>query len=246
MWATPRSVSTAFEKVLSRMPSAATVHEPFTNCYYFGPGRRSRRYGDSASGARYDTDAALAEIGRADADIVCVKDLAFQAEPYVPDGFLTEVTNTLMLRHPRIVMRSLLPLKPDFTEDEFGFTALRRMFRRIAAATNRSPLIIDGNELRDSPAEVVRAYCARAALPFSADMLHWSDGKIRPWVTDEAESQAKWHQTLERSTGILGPAEEPDFEIPADRRTMYSAALEILDEVLAHGTLIKDDSCPST
>ena len=43
IWAVPRSVSTAFEKALSRSQGVVAVHEPFTDCYYFGPTRRSSR-----------------------------------------------------------------------------------------------------------------------------------------------------------------------------------------------------------
>jgi hypothetical protein len=223
------------------MPDTVAVHEPFTNCYYFGSVRRSHRYGDSLSQAGYDANAALANIARADAAIVCVKDLAFQAEPYVPDHFLAAATHTLILRHPRIVMRSLLPLKPDFTEDEYGFLALRRMSHRIVATTGQYPLVIDGQELRTEPAEVVKAYCAHTSLAFSDDLLTWSDGHIREWSSDEQESQSKWHHTLELSNGILPPVGEPAFEIPADRRRMYSVALEIYDELRTGRHL-----CPST
>lgn len=241
IWATPRSVSTAFEKVLSRMPGAAVVHEPFTDCYYFGPGRRSRRYGESGARAGFDARRAMELIATADAPIVCVKDLTFQAEPYVGDRFLSLVTSTFMIRNPRIVMRSLLPLKPDFTEDEYGFTALQRMFQRVTHTSGCLPLIIDGSDLRASPRRVVRRYCEALGLPFTDSMLSWEDGRIREWSKDEAESQAKWHHTLEHSHGILPPTDDSGFDVPIERRAMYDTAAAICDDILARGARVAAD-----
>ena len=58
LWAVPRSTSTAFAKAISGGEGVRVLHEPFTDCYYFGPQRRSKRYGDSPIVAGYDAAAA--------------------------------------------------------------------------------------------------------------------------------------------------------------------------------------------
>lgn len=230
LWATPRSVSTAFEKALSRIPSTAVVHEPFTDCYYFGARRRSDRYGAIPSKAHFDTSDALALIAAPTAAQVCVKDLAFQAEPYLTDAVLESVTSTFIVRHPRSVMRSLLKLKPDFTEDEYGFTALARLLDRVTAVTGRAPALVDGDEFRADPRAVLSRYCTATGLPFHDRMLSWNDGRIRRWSAGEELSQAKWHATLESSHGVLPPAAEDDaFVIPAHRQGCYENALALYD-----------------
>lgn len=50
LWATPRSVSTALERSLMQSPELKVVHEPFTDAYFFGPRRRSARYGRKDAG----------------------------------------------------------------------------------------------------------------------------------------------------------------------------------------------------
>lgn len=111
LWAVPRSVSTAFEKTFSCRTDTRVVHEPYTDCYYFGPERRSARYGNQPQQADYDARAAAQAVFSVAAPVVFVKDLAFQAGPYLTDNLLTRITSTFIIRHPRRVLRSLTPLK---------------------------------------------------------------------------------------------------------------------------------------
>ncbi len=232
-WATPRSVSTAFEKTFTQRTHTTVVHEPFTDCYYFGPRRRSSRYG--ARAACGDPATAIADIlDRPSAPEVFVKDLAFQAEPYLTDRFLTVVTSTFLIRHPRFVYRSLLPLKGDFTEEEFGFTALHRLFTRVTVATGQPPVVVDGTQFQRSPETVLRRYCAGVGLDFDPAMLHWADGRIRPWRPGEEESQAKWHAALEASHRILPPQPtDNEVHVPPGRRAAFDRAVDIYEEISA-------------
>lgn len=46
LWASPRCVSTAFEKTFSQRSDTGIVHEPFCDVYYFSQWRISDRFGD--------------------------------------------------------------------------------------------------------------------------------------------------------------------------------------------------------
>src|ERR1700686_2322467 len=143
IWAAPRSVSTAFEKTFTSLPGVRVVPEPFTNCYYFGPSRRSYRYGSVQRVASGDGVKAMKSIEARTGKTVIFKDLAFQAINYVTDDFLASVTNTFIVRHPDLVIGSLKRLKPDFTEEELGFVPLGEMFDRVAAL-GQCQIIIKG------------------------------------------------------------------------------------------------------
>ena len=244
-WATPRSVSTAFEKTFTQRRRTSVVHEPFTNCYYFGPDRRSSRYGTISRPETADARSAIEWIRSTHGSQpeIFVKDLAFQAEPYLPDHFLSTVTNTFILRHPDLVHRSLRPLKPDFTEDEFGFTALHRLFQRVTdLAPDRRPVVVEGTWFRRSPERVLREYCARVGMAFEPGMTSWDDGRIRAWGPEEEKSQAVWHTTLEASSSVLPPSDDPvaDGEAEAEwhRQPMYHRALEIYEEIISSGSVV--------
>jgi len=232
LWAVPRSVSTAFEKALSRHPQVGVVHEPFTDCYYFGRERRSSRYGLQPAKAGFDAAAAGRAIDAQRSPVVFVKDLAFQARPYVADDFLASVTNTFIVRHPAVVLRSLQQLKPDFTEDEFGFIALHGLWKRVHQLGHRR-VVVEGDGFRADPVGVLRRYCAAVGVEFVPKMLSWSDVRIRVWDASEEQSQARWHRTLESSVGVIPPSPREAVDVPPQQRGSYDRALEVYMSIAA-------------
>jgi Sulfotransferase domain len=242
IWATPRSVSTALEKAVSLAPGVRIVHEPFTDCYYFGPERRSSRYGDSPPTA----GATGAVVCRALLDraepiglepsrrgTLVFKDLAFQARPYVTPELLVGCQHAIIMRDPRLVYASLRRLKPDFTDDEFGFDALRDIVRSIESAGGRIGSIVDGTALRAHPAATLRRLCAVHGLAFSLAMLSWTDGRIREWAEHERLSQARWHATLEHSRGFLPPdLDARQVDVAAEHHDVVTRALQVYRSLL--------------
>jgi hypothetical protein len=229
VWSTPRSMSTLMAKCISRLDGVAVLHEPFTDAYYFSDRRRSARYG--AAGRPLDEVWRYVSVDGFAPGTTFVKELAFQAEPYVDDALVRGGTHAFLYRHPAAVARSLLPLKPDFTEDEFGFVPLARMFERVARAAG-PPLVMNGEELRAEPEQFLRRYCDHASLVFHPRALCWPREPFRRWKEHEAQSQRKWHRRLESSTGVLPPEplppEPPAFAF-AHQRAAYQRALRIFD-----------------
>ncbi|WP_051468298.1 hypothetical protein [Actinomadura oligospora] len=240
LWAVPRSVSTALEKSLSQHPDVGPVHEPFTDCYYFSERRRSGRYGDQPHKLSYGMTDVDAQLQAVTVPVPLIKDLCFQAEPYVTDDRLAAWSNVFVVRHPARVWLSLSRLKPDFTEDEFGFTALDRMWGRVVGDLGLPGRIVEGDRFRRHTRAVLHDLCHWLGLGFDGRMTSWADGRIRPWSPDECESQRKWHRVLEGSRGVLPPDPElpPDWELAEPdppRRLIYHRALEIHDKIMSLG-----------
>jgi hypothetical protein len=239
LWAVPRSVSTALEKSLAQHSHVQAVHEPFTDCYYFSSGRRSTRYGLQPHKQAHGPDDVLAQIAAARSPTTVLKELCFQGEPYVGDSVLAAWTNVFVVRHPARVWTSLRQLKPDFTEDEFGFTALARMWRRVVEGLGQEPRVVEGDRFRSTPDLVLKEICTWIGLDFEPGMTIWPKGPIRPWLPDEAQSQQKWHQKLEDSHSVFGPDRPlpPDWtpdESDPGRISIYRRAVDIYDSIQAH------------
>jgi len=231
IWGVPRSVSTAFEKTFTRLPGLRIVHEPFADCYYFGPTRRSRRYGSVPAPGNHDERSALRSVEPERGETVVFKDLCFQAVHYIPDEVLAGITNTFIVRHPDLVVDSLRKLKPNFTEEELGFKPLAQMFDRVACL-GQEPIVVEGQVFRGAPEPVLRRYCESVGLCFEDKMLEWDDGRIRAWAPHEAESQAKWHSTLEASEHIEPPI-PGDPPAPVELGDVYERAVAIYERVAA-------------
>lgn len=231
IWGVPRSVSTAFEKTFTRLPGIRVVHEPFADCYYFGPQRRSGRYGAVAEPRIYDRRHALDSLRPAAGELLVFKDLCFQAAHYVPDELLGAITNTFIVRHPDLVVDSLRRLKPSFTVEELGFESLAEMFVRVTEL-GQCPTVVDGQAFRAEPELVLRHFCADVGITYRSEMLEWEDGRIRRWAPHEAESQAKWHATLESSERIEPPPPTSPPP-PVELGSVYDRALATYETVVA-------------
>ena len=49
LWAVPRSISTAFERVFVERDDFEVLHEPFSYAYYYGPDRPNDRFAHRAA-----------------------------------------------------------------------------------------------------------------------------------------------------------------------------------------------------
>ncbi|MCR9255208.1 MAG: sulfotransferase family protein [Alphaproteobacteria bacterium] len=241
LWATPRSVSTAFERVMKNSAHLDICHEPYTEAYYFGPDRVSDRYGDLPGDRDLEQFSRAATNGRMLMEIaskrVFMKELAFQAERYIDDDLLGSALNLFITRHPRNVYASLVRIKPDFTEEEFGFTALKRVYDRVKGLRQET-IVVDGDAFRRAPEPVVERVCAFIRVPFSPDLLHWDDGRIRDWKPEESQSQSKYHATLESSRTVL-PPETGRLPPP---RPEHREILEFSEKV--YSDILHDQGCP--
>ena len=233
LWAVPRSVSTAFERVMRARGDLSVFSEPFSAPYYLSEERVSDRFG--AAGTDASTEAwtsVLQELGAAtEAGTVFVKDMAYHVSPRLDRELVGHFQNTFIVRHPGHTLRSLERLWPDFTPEEAGFEQQLRLMRVALEASEDELVVLDGEELRRSPAAVVEDYCRRVGLAFLPESLSWQAGLLPDWVRWE-----QWHGDAAGSTGIAPPDADaeparPDGVDPA----VYARYVECYEEMLELG-----------
>ncbi|WP_423906927.1 hypothetical protein [Candidatus Spongiihabitans sp.] len=144
------------------------------------------------------------------------------------DEFLKSATNLFLINNPDAVYNSLSNIKPDFTEDEFGYTELYTLYERTCQIIGHRPALYTTEEFRNDPATILRQVCSFANMDFIPTMLHWSPGPIRKWEPHEVLSQSKWHRTTEQSNGILPYQKPVPLAINSSNKTpMIEAAWRI-------------------
>ena len=159
LWATPRSTSTAFEWMMRQRGDFECFHEPFNEAYYYGADRRSQRDGDVADTEGLSYASVWNQLEAADANgKVFVKDFAYSVEHELTDERLAGITSTFLIRDPRRVIQGLANHWPDCTSDEVGFTALHRLFHRIADREGVAPPVLSSADLLDHPAKFARQW----------------------------------------------------------------------------------------
>lgn len=200
LWAAPRTVSTAFERMMIERGDHLVLDEPWSRAYYFGPDRRSDRYPLVFPESSYAAvTAAVTELGSREA--VFVKDMAYQALPGLTDDALAAMSHTFLVRAPAAALPSLQRAWPDFTDEEAGYAAQRELFDRVVAVTGRTPAVIDSDDLRADPAGVVQRWCRGVGLAHRHDSLTW-----RPGMRPEWQLWRSWYDAAAASTGFLPPS----------------------------------------
>ena len=232
LWAVPRSISTAFERVFVERDDFEVFHEPFSASYYYSQDRLSERYGDEKPDPENDYARVLARVLEPRVKRVFVKDMAYHAKPLLNPEFAASFTNTFILRDPKYVLTSLNKMWPDFTLEETGYEHLWRLFR-LATRVGQNPVVIDAMTFSENPVGVLAAYCERVGVPFDPDSLSWQPREVQRW-----ESWDGWHDEAQNSTGIKR-AERRDFELPSELERAYEQCLPYYYRLAAHVTPVK-------
>jgi hypothetical protein len=227
LWAVPRSLSTAFERVFVERDDLEVLHEPFSASYYYSEERLSDRYSDEEPKAEYNYENVLAEIVKPREKRVFLKDMAYQAKGVMGPEFISNFVNTFIVRDPKYVLSSLYKMWPDFTLEETGYEELYWAFR-YATEAGEDPVVVDAMTFSENPVAVLSAYCERVGLPFQADSLSWEPGEVEEWKGWE-----EWHEAAQRSTGIKR-AERRDPTLPEELNEAYEHCLPYYYTLAAH------------
>jgi sulfate adenylyltransferase len=227
LWAVPRSISTAFERVFVERDDFEVLHEPFSASYYYGEDRLSDRFADAEPKAEYSYERVLEDIFRPREHRVFLKDMAYQAKKVLSPEFASRFVNTFIVRDPKYVLVSLYEMWPDFTLEETGYEDLYRLFR-YATDAGEDVAVVDAMTFSENPTGVLAAYCEHLEVPFRSGSLTWESGDVSEW--DDWEG---WHEDAQSSTGIE-PAERRDPELPEDLQAVYEQCLPYYYELAAH------------
>jgi sulfate adenylyltransferase len=227
LWAVPRSISTAFERVFVERDDFEVLHEPFSASYYYGEDRLSDRFADAEPKAEYSYERVAEDVFRPREERVFLKDMAYQAKKLLSPEFASRFANTFIVRDPKYVLMSLYKMWPDFTLEETGYEDLYRMFR-YATDAGEDVAVVDAMTFSENPTGVLAAYCEHLEVPFTANSLTWESREVKRW-----DSWEGWHEDAEESTSIK-PAERRDPELPEELEEAYEYCLPYYYELAAH------------
>ena len=224
LWATPRTVSTAFERMMIQRGDHVVLDEPWSRAYYFGPERQSDRYPLTFAESSYvNVEAGVLTAG--ESAPVFVKDMAYHASPGISDVALAAMTHTFLTRDPVAALTSLHQRWPDFTDDEAGYVAQRHLFDRVIRVTGSTPAVIDSDVLRADPDRVIGEWCARVGIEHRPESLQWAPGMQPQW-----QLWRDWYENAAASTGFAPPdSDQAEREQPARVVAVLPAAIDAVE-----------------
>jgi hypothetical protein len=211
MWAAPRSRSTAFFRYMLEHGGLVALHEPFGNIADHGS--------TVVNGHLISDDAELITTlrGLAGTATVFFKDTTDNHHQAVlaDQRFLTEVTNTFLIRAPAEIAASYYALYPDMKLHEVGLEHAYEIHQAILAAGGPQPVVVDSADLIADPAATMAAYCSAVGVPFSRAALRWAPGDRKEW-----RQTARWHTRASESTGFAQSA--TSYETTAANNAMLA------------------------
>lgn len=230
MWSGPRNLSTAMMRSFGGRADCAVLDEPF-----FAPAL-------AASGIphpmREETIAAHETDPEAVARLIAgpvpggkplwhQKHMAHHMLPGFPLGWIAGFRHFILIRAPERVAASFDAGRPDPTLEDLGVPQTDRIIAEIEARTGREPPVIEAEDIRANPKEMLRALCAALEIPWDAGMLRWEPGRRE---TDGAWAP-HWYRAVEASTGFSPPDPPPPLR-PA-LRTVVEAARPAFERLRA-------------
>ena len=241
LWATPRSTSTAFERVMENRGDMLCFHEPYNEAFYYGSDRRHDRYFIAEPSLQVDDELSFDSVHQkllrlSARQPVFIKDFAYSISHLADDGFLDAFTHTFLIRDPKKMVTSLHTRWPDITLAEMGYQDLHTLFRRVRDRSGDTPFVIDSDELLQSPDRGIKLYCEAVGIPFLPEALHWERQNKNPtWNSD----RHGFHSALKDSTGLKPQKRDyPALESSADMLRLYQASLPDYQALLAHKVCI--------
>lgn len=202
LWCHPRSVSTAFERIMRERGDLSVLHEPFMYHHYLTT--KDRLFPDftpePGHPATYDTIRAMV-LETASKGPVFFKDMAYYVSEVLPcdAGFARQMSHAFLLRDPTEAALSYAKRDPDFTRLELGHEAQHRLYTALVEM-GHNPLVITSDQLRRDPKATLRRYWAHAGLEYLEHAFTWDNT-----VPDGWQSVQNWHSEVLQSGAIKPP-----------------------------------------
>ena len=217
LWASPRSRSTAFFRMMCERGDFSVLHEPFSYLAEFGRSQvEDREVHDGA-----ELLATLRELSARGP--LFVKDTTDERYPAVltdQEFLATDAVHTMIIRHPAATIASYHALNPDVQRHQIGVESQYEIFRAVWDATGSPPVVIDSDDLVARPEVTVRAYCAGVGIPYRPEALAWQPENRPEWSPSE-----RWHADAGASSGFH--AKQRDYDVDVETHP-------VLREYLAH------------
>jgi hypothetical protein len=224
MWSGPRNLSTAMMYAFAARGDTAVVDEPFYAAYLSQTGLNHPMRDEVIASQPTDPEAVAAQLT---GSIPGAKPHFYQKHmcqhmlPGVPRGWMADVANVFLIRHPARVIASFGAKYEAMGLADIGFSQQAELFDHVVAL-GQTPVVIDSADIRRDPPAMLRALCDSIGLGWNPAMLSWPAGGH----PDDGVWAPVWYGAVHRSTGFAGPE--------GDLPKLEGDAAALLDEALPH------------
>lgn len=196
MWSGPRNLSTAMMYAFGNRADCDVVDEPFYGCYLAHTGLTHPMRAEILATRPQEAEQVIAELtGPVGAPVQYQKHMAQHMLPDIARGWMGEMRNVYLIRHPARVMASFAAKYENPTLEDIGFLQQAELFEQFPGP------VIDSADIRRDPQAMLRRLCDQIGLSFDPAMLCWPAGGH----ADDGVWAAHWYGAVHQSTGFAGP-----------------------------------------
>ena len=198
VWSGPRNVSTALMYSFRQRPDTVVVDEPLYGHYLRTTRAAHPGIGEVLETMEHDGERVVREIilGPCVRPVHFFKNMAHHLVG-LDRGFLSRITNVLLIRDPEEMLPSLAEQLPEPTLRDTGLDRQVEILD-VVLGRGEKPVVLDAKELLLDPEGVLREACGRLGLPFEGEMLRWPAG---PKPEDGVWAK-HWYDSVHASTGF--------------------------------------------
>ena len=226
LWSSPRSLSSAFCRMMIERGDFTVFHEPFSSLVVLG----YVMIDDRKISTTDDLAAELVALSRRKP--VFVKETTeYRYDAVDHPTLLATGTHTFLIRSLGDAIASHYAMNPEVRCEEIGMRHLHEIFERVGQARGRPPVVVEAEDLIRDPHETVRRYCDVVGIPFLPSALTWQPGDRPEW-----SRTSRWQQAVARTTGFGRP--DSRHLVTVDNNTMlagfYAEELPFYERLRSH------------
>lgn len=221
--APPRSLSTAFLRMMDARKDFAIMNEPSQAAWHASEGHSfaTNMYDKKAGKTFAQVKARIYK--EAEKSNLFVKEMSYAVHQFLlHDKEFTSNPNVqfvFLLRNPHDIIMSYYRKLSDNDFKTFNFPELvgcrasYEMYQHLKQHGVRMPYIISAEDIYADPDQAIRGYCAAVGIPHKPEALHWEklgknfSGKQEWGEIKGLHATQIWHDAALQSTGFGKPAQ---------------------------------------
>ncbi len=198
LWSSPRNISTAMMYSFAQCDDIIVFDEPLYAHYLSVTNRDHPGKKEILQSQSNDATEVINKIILADHH----KSIAFfkQMTHHLTDvnlDFLSQTKNIIFIRNPKQIIASYAQVRKDVAMKDIGIEKQWWLFNYLTK-NKLNCIVLDSNELLQSPQNILQQLCAALQISFDEKMLRWPAG-AKPYDGVWAKY---WYDGVHNSTGF--------------------------------------------
>ena len=233
LWAHPRSMSTAIERIMRERGDFDCLHEPFLHYYYLERSGKPLPHFDSEQ----DHPTSYAEtrdmiLSRAEHAPLFAKDMSYYVIPELLEDhdFCRRVRHCFLIRNPLRSIMSYYKLDNSVGLDEIGIEAQWQHLHGLQQLGIDNSLVLEAEAVQEDSARTMRLFWQALELGFDEQALSWEQGA----APEDWQYVQGWHQSVSDSKGIRAACGQENKQARIEFEELCQQAPQLNDFLQHH------------